>query len=77
MRIVALDERTQKERIKKWLNENGSITPLEALREFGCMRLAARINELIKEGNRITSVMVKDKNRYGDTVRYAKYIKEA
>lgn len=64
---------TQKEKIRNFLNENGSITPLEAMREFGIMRLAARIGELVAEGENITSTIVKDKNRYGQTVRYAKY----
>ena len=66
---------TQKEKIKKWLDENGSITPLEAMQEFGCMRLAARIKELKDEGEQITSVPVSSKNRYGDPVVYAKYVR--
>lgn len=32
---------TQCEKILKYIDENGSITPLDALREFGCMRLAS------------------------------------
>lgn len=66
---------TQREKIREYLNDNGSITPLDAMREFGIMRLASRINEMVKSGEKITRVTVKDKNRYGQTVHYAKYIK--
>ena len=64
---------TQTERILKYMQDYGSITPLDALREFGCMRLAARISDLKKRGYRIDSTMIEDKNRYGETTRYAKY----
>jgi hypothetical protein len=42
---------TQSELILQHLQEHGSITPLQALDLYGCFRLAARINELIKEGH--------------------------
>ena len=35
--------------IAEWLNKGYSITSLEALRMFGCLRLASRIHDL-KEG---------------------------
>jgi hypothetical protein len=41
---------TQSELILQHLQEHGSITPLQALDLYGCFRLAARINELIKDG---------------------------
>lgn len=34
---------TQTERVIKHLKEHGSITPLEAIREYGITRLGARI----------------------------------
>jgi hypothetical protein len=34
---------TQTERIIKHLKEHGSITPLEAIKEYGITRLGARI----------------------------------
>lgn len=68
---------TQCEKILDYIRLNGSITPLDALREFGCMRLASRINDLKKQGYNITSKIESNKNRYGDIVRYARYtIKE-
>ena len=39
---------TQCERIINYIEDNGSITQLDALREFGCMRLASRISDLKK-----------------------------
>ena len=37
----------------------GPITPLEALRDHGCLRLAARIEELRSEGHVIITEMIK------------------
>ena len=41
---------TQRKEILRYMRERGSITPLEALQHFGCLRLAARILELREEG---------------------------
>jgi hypothetical protein len=49
---------TQKEAILKALKNGQKITPLEALRDFGCFRLAARIYELQREGYNIESELV-------------------
>jgi len=64
---------TQREKILRFLRDVGSITPLDAIREFGIMRLAARIWELRKMGFSINTVYEQTKNRYGETVRYARY----
>lgn len=64
---------TQCEKILDYMRLNGSITPLDALREFGCMRLASRICELKNEGVKIKKTMITSKNRYGETVNFAKY----
>lgn len=45
--------------IKAHLLSGRTITPLEALHQFGCMSLAQRINELKGEGMEIRSSMVK------------------
>ncbi len=37
---------SQLEQIRRHLLTRGSITPLDALREYGCMRLGGRIYEL-------------------------------
>lgn len=68
---------TQCERILKYIQEFGSITQLDALREFGCMRLASRINDLKNNGFKIIKKMEKSKNRYNEPISFARYfIKE-
>jgi hypothetical protein len=42
---------TQKARVLDHLKKWGAITPLSALKWYGCYRLASRINELRKEGH--------------------------
>jgi hypothetical protein len=64
---------TQKQKVLNHLKMFGSITPLEAMKEYGCMRLAAVVFNL-KEEYSIRTDMVESKNRFGDKVRYAKYI---
>lgn len=41
---------TQTETILAHLQAGGSITPIDALREYGCFRLAARIKDLREAG---------------------------
>lgn len=64
---------TQREMILRYMQDVGSITPHEALREFGCMRLGARIWDLRKRGYRVIRTMEARKNRYGKTISYARY----
>lgn len=59
---------TQNEQIKQHLESGHSLTALEALKLFGSMRLAARIDNLKKQGLIINSVMVKSGKK-----RFAKY----
>ena len=64
---------TQNEKIKRHLEIYGTITPLDALREYGCMRLASRVSDLKKSGMNIERRMVREKNRFGETVCFAEY----
>lgn len=41
---------TQTDLVLDYLNTHGTITPLEALRELGCFRLAARIHDIEQRG---------------------------
>lgn len=66
-------KQTQCEKILEYMTEEGGITPLDALREFGCMRLASRITDLKRKGYCITKEMVSAKNKRGETVRFAFY----
>lgn len=64
---------TQTQEILRYLKDHGAITPVDAMREFGCMRLAARIADLKAKGHKINTTMVSSMNRYGKAVSYAKY----
>ena len=63
----------QTERILKYMRDFGSITQLEAMQDIGCMRLAARIADLKRDGHAIRREMETSKNRYGEETSYARY----
>lgn len=65
---------TQEQRVLRHLREYGSITSLEAFREFGITRLGSRIYTLRQSGYDIISERETTKNRYGENVSFAKYI---
>lgn len=60
---------TQTQQIRAHLLRHNSITPLQALRKYGCLRLAARIWDLRKSGFSVVRHMV---NRGGK--KFAKYV---
>jgi hypothetical protein len=64
---------SQCQKIIDYMEREGSITPLTALREFGCMRLASRISDLKRRGYTITREFETAKNKAGEPVRYARY----
>lgn len=68
-----MEKKTQCERILQYIEETGSITQLEALEQFGCMRLASRMCDIKRMGYNVTKRMEKKKNRYGDPISYARY----
>ena len=47
-----------------YIKRYGSITPLEALNAFGCLRLGARISDLKKLGYHIRTEINKGKKHY-------------
>ena len=49
---------TQATDILNHLKTKGPITQLEALKEYGCFRLASRINELRESGHDITTTRI-------------------
>ena len=63
----------QTDKILLYMQTEGEITPLDALPEFNCMRLAARISDLRKAGHKIGRRIEKGTNRFGETVHYAVY----
>lgn len=67
---------TQCERIRKYLEDFGSITQLQALSDLGIMRLASRISEMRQAGEPIEDRVIEVKNRYGETCRVKQYYLE-
>lgn len=66
---------TQNDSVLELLRQRrlAGITAMEAVKELGVMRLAARINELRNEGHHISSEMVKRPTRYGVPAHVALY----
>lgn len=64
---------TQNDKVLMYLQQFGSINPLQALSDLGIMRLASRISDLKSMGYGIEKRMVTGKNRYGESVSYAEY----
>ncbi|MCF6777311.1 helix-turn-helix domain-containing protein [Thiotrichales bacterium 19X7-9] len=54
----------QSEAILKHLKRHGSITPLEALNEYGCLRLGARIYDLRSQGIEIKTELSRSDKHY-------------
>lgn len=67
---------THKDRVLQYLRDVGSITSLDAIREFGNTRLSASIWLLRNEGYNIKTTFETNKNRYGEKVSYARYYLE-
>ena len=63
---------SQNKRIKAHLLSGRSITPLDALYQFGAFRLGARINDLKREGVLIKSELIEITSD-GKKKRIAKY----
>jgi hypothetical protein len=66
-------KQTQCEMIVDYIDEYGSISALEALRDLGVYRLASRIADLKKQGHKIKSEMVSVATRNGGRTHIAKY----
>ena len=64
---------TQNERILNYIEEFGSITQLDALRDLGVMRLASRVSDLRNKGYNIISKTEAVKNRYGESCHIKRY----
>ena len=59
--------------ILRYMQEVGSITPLDAMREFACMRCGARIYDLKRLGHDIRTTPETSTNRFGKRVSFARY----
>lgn len=63
----------QLEKIINFINEHGSITQMQALRYFGCGRLASRICDLRQAGYEIETETIAVRNRDGSKSYVAAY----
>ena len=59
---------SQRLKIKKWLEDGKTLTPIDALERFGCFRLAARIDDLRRDG-----LDIETKYKYQNGKRFASY----
>ena len=64
---------TQSQRVLRHLEDYGSITQMDAIRDYGIMRLASRVDELRKAGHPIITERVEGRNRYGEKCHWARY----
>lgn len=71
--MTANERPTQVQRIHKYMNDFGSITQFEAMRDLGVMRLASRISEMRKDGFDIVCRMETTRNRYGEKCHIKRY----
>ncbi len=64
---------TKKERILRHIQDFGTITPMEAMQDYGSMRLAAIIFDLKKDGYNIMTETLHGTDRYGKPTHWARY----
>lgn len=65
---------TQKEMVMEYLTNVGTMTPLDAFREYGITKLATVVSELIRvDGENIVKERKTSKNRFGRSVTYMTY----
>ena len=63
----------QKERIIEYLENHGSITPMDAIYHLGITKLSTRVSELKKNGVKFKQYMEEGTNRFGEPTRYMRY----
>ena len=64
---------TKTQAVLQWLETHASISSMEAINNFGATRLGAIIFNLRKRGYNIETVMVDGRDRFGNTMRFARY----
>lgn len=67
-------QKSQREKIMEYISIHGSISPKEAETYCKCMRLAARVHELINDGVPLVCTIVTERDQDGrPTSRHASY----
>lgn len=64
---------TQAQKVLDYIRQFGSITQLDAIRDLGVMRLAARVSDLKRQGYCIISEQDTVMNRFGEPCYVARY----
>ena len=64
---------TQIEAISKYIDDFGSISPIEAFSDLGITKLATRISEMIRDGAKINKKVELATTRYGKKTHYTRY----
>ena len=64
---------SQKDNILNHMQKYGFITPLDAIKDYHCLRLASIIFILKEEGQCIITQIIHYKNNEGRNVKYAQY----
>ena len=64
---------SQCDKVLRHLQTYGSLTSLEAVTEYGILRLASRINDLKRMGHKISSSTEVGENRFGEKTHYSVY----
>lgn len=70
---MSTQKATQRELVLEYIDEFGSITPLEGMRDLGIYRLASRISEMKKMGYPVVSQWETVNTRRGTTTRIKRY----
>ena len=63
--------------ILEYIEQNGSITTLEAFVDLGITKLSTRVSEMIRRGVKITKKTVTVPNSFGKMCRVTRYGKAA
>ena len=66
---------SQHEMILDYINNFGSISPMEAFTDLGITKLATRISEMRQDGHQFSQRMETRKNRFGKVCHYMRYSK--
>ena len=66
---------SQHEMILRYIEDFGSISPMEAFADLGITKLATRISEMRQDGYKFDQKPEKSKNRFGKTCHYMRYSK--
>lgn len=68
-----MDTQAQEKNILEWLQLGHTLTPLEALQKFGCLRLSARIYDLRDKGHDVITFREKSVDKNGREKIFARY----